>query len=69
MHEEIIPTTIPHAKFGAPSCGGKLFGRIVLGSTGGIICDKCFRIVEMLPPGGLRETLGKMADAGGERPS
>jgi hypothetical protein len=58
--EEITPTNIPHAKFGAPRCGGFLYGRKVR-ETAGIICDECFQIVQMVSPAGdLRRTLNEM---------
>jgi hypothetical protein len=59
VHEEILPTLIPHAEFGAPQCCGCLYGRIVAG-TAGIICNECLEIVQMTPPDGLRRALDEM---------
>ena len=59
MREEIIPTLIPHAKFGAAQCPGRLYGRIIR-KTAGIICDECLQIIRMVPPGDLRQVLDEM---------
>jgi hypothetical protein len=60
VREEINPTDIPHAKLGAPKCGGFLYGR-TFGETAGIVCNECFEIVQMVSPGDLARVLADMA--------
>jgi len=58
MREKITPTQIPHAKFGSARCFGRPYGRTI-SKTAGIICDKCFEIVRMVPPKDLQQVLNE----------
>jgi hypothetical protein len=58
--EKIILTRIRHADFGAPACGGHLYGRS-LRETAGIICDECLQIIQMVSPAELKHVLAEMS--------
>lgn len=59
IHEKVIPTLIPHAKFGAPQCRGYLYGRTVM-KTAGIVCNKCLEIIRLVRPGNLQRLMDEM---------
>jgi hypothetical protein len=54
-----IPTIIPHADFGDPSCCGCLTGE-VHGDVAAISCNECGAIVRTVPASELQHTLDEM---------
>jgi hypothetical protein len=59
VSEEIIPTLIPHAQFGAQDCRGALIGRYN-GGLAEVVCSECEKVVAFVLPSVLRKLLDYM---------